>query len=470
MGGAGIRDGDAWDTANDSSRGGSSNRRLKVLVSAYACEPGQGSEPGVGWRLALELAQRHDVWVLTRANNQPVIEAALAGRARPTPQFLYYDLPRWASWWKSGGRGVQVYYYLWQLGSRAVAARAHRRIAFDVVHHLTFGRYWSPSGVARLGPPFVWGPLGGGETTPMPFRPGLGPRGGRYEALRDGARAVGERDPLVRRTAAAATITIASTRDTAERLRSIGCRDVRLLLQMGVDPAEADALREAPAATPAGNGTPGHGDAGVRTPTDAERDTSIGFATLGRLIPWKGVHLAVEAFARADAPGSTLTVIGDGPQLPDLRTLAARLGVADRVAFLGNLPRQEALRRLRGADVLVHPSLHDQAPAAIFEALALGKPVVALDIGGPGQQVGREVGFVVPARDPEQAVTDMAQAMTRLARDAELRNALAARAPGYVVERFAWSRKAEQLSALYLDAAARVAGAQVAPTPERSPA
>jgi hypothetical protein len=58
-------------------------RRLNVLLSAYACEPGRGSEPAVGWNTAVELASHHEVWVLTRANNRPQIEARLAGDPVP---------------------------------------------------------------------------------------------------------------------------------------------------------------------------------------------------------------------------------------------------------------------------------------------------------------------------------------------------------------------------------------------------
>ena len=50
---------------------------MKILVSAYACEPGKGSEPGAGWLWARAAARRHEVWVLTRANNREAIEAAL---------------------------------------------------------------------------------------------------------------------------------------------------------------------------------------------------------------------------------------------------------------------------------------------------------------------------------------------------------------------------------------------------------
>ena len=66
--------------------------------------------------------------------------------------------------------------------------------------------------------------------------------------------------------------------------------------------------------------------------------------------------------------------------------------------------------------MLVHPSLHDSGGWVCLEAMAAGKPVICLDLGGPGEQVTRETGFKIPALDPDQAVKDMARAMAVLAR------------------------------------------------------
>ena len=127
---------------------------MKILLSAYACEPGKGSEPGVGWHWALELAGLgHETWVLTRANNRPPIEAALAGRPPPAsnPRFLYYDLPAWARWWKKGRRGIHLYYLLWQWGAYRLARKVHARARFHIVHHVTFVSMHQPSFMGNLG-------------------------------------------------------------------------------------------------------------------------------------------------------------------------------------------------------------------------------------------------------------------------------------------------------------------------------
>ena len=201
--------------------------RLKVLLSAYACEPARGSEPGVGWNLAVHLARHHDVWVLTRTANREVIEAERARLGLSGLHVVYHDLPRWARFWKRGMRGIRLYYYLWQLTAIPLLRCLHRQVRFDVVQHVTFVKYWAPCALAFLkGVPLIWGPIGGGESAPRSFWGTLGVRGLLYEAVREGLRTLSEWDPLVRLTARRARVALAVTSETAQRIRRLGVRSV----------------------------------------------------------------------------------------------------------------------------------------------------------------------------------------------------------------------------------------------------
>ena len=73
---------------------------MKILLSAYACEPNLGSEPGVGWNWAIELTRLgNEVWVLTRESNRARVEGASGDyKQLEKLNFLYYDLPVWARW------------------------------------------------------------------------------------------------------------------------------------------------------------------------------------------------------------------------------------------------------------------------------------------------------------------------------------------------------------------------------------
>src|ERR1700692_1761816 len=111
----------------------------RILLSAYACEPGKGSEPEVGWMWATGLhAAGHEVWVITREANRAAIEGESRGQGRAGLHFVYYDLPPAARMWKRGGRGVHWYYALWQWGAYRTARRLMKRVRFDCVQHVTF--------------------------------------------------------------------------------------------------------------------------------------------------------------------------------------------------------------------------------------------------------------------------------------------------------------------------------------------
>jgi hypothetical protein len=95
-------------------------KRLNVLLSAYACEPNRGSEPGVGWEWATRLSKIHNVTVLTRRNNRRLIEDKLASSERfDGLQFIYLDLPDlFLLLKKIGILPVPMYYILWQIAAR----------------------------------------------------------------------------------------------------------------------------------------------------------------------------------------------------------------------------------------------------------------------------------------------------------------------------------------------------------------
>jgi glycosyltransferase involved in cell wall biosynthesis len=402
---------------------------LRVLLSAYACEPGKGSEPGVGWHWVREIARFHEVWAITRMNNRKAIESAMAVEPLPNVHWVYFDLPRWARFWKKGARGVRLYYFLWQFGAYFVGRKLLQRIDLELVHHLTLGTYWMPSFLSLLPVPFVWGPVGGGESAPRSFRDSFGFRGKLYELLRDVGRALGDINPLVRLTARRAVVALAKTKDTQERLEAFGSQRILVYSEVGLDADEIDRLNSLPSRQ--GNG--------------------FRLVSLGRLIHWKGFELGLNAFAQFHIQfrASDYWLIGDGPERKRLERLVQKLGVADCVHFWGSLPRAQALEKLAECDALVHPSLHDSGGWVCVEAMAAGRPVICLDLGGPAVQVTEETGIKVLAGSPQQVVRDLAAAMNQLAQDRVRCKRLGAAARKRVRECFCWDKKGEWLNLLY---------------------
>ena len=402
---------------------------MKVLVSAYACEPRKGSEPMVGWNWVKQIARFHDVWVVTRANNRRSIEKTLLNDPMPNVRWIYFDLPRWLRFWKKGHRGIYLYYYLWQIGAYFLLRRLHKEINFDLVHHTTFVNYWLPSFLYLLSIPFIWGPVGGGEDIPKAFYRSFSLKSRTFEHLRELARWRAKLDPFVRLINRRARIVLATTSQTAEKMKQLGAKNLQIMSQVALPGEEIGQM----------------GIAGLRT----RRPFRV--LSLGRLIHWKGFHLGLKAFAQfhRQFPESEYWLVGEGPEESRLKQLAGSLGVAKKVCFWGALPRHEALKKLSDCNVLVHPSLHESGGMACIEAMAARRPVLCLDIGGPALQVTAETGFKISAFSPEQVVKDLAEAMLTLAVNTHLCCRMGEAAGRRVKKCFDWDRKGEQMNEIY---------------------
>lgn len=408
---------------------------MKILLSAYSCEPGKGSERGVGWNVAREVAKYHEVWVLTRPDeSREAIEAELKRNPAPNIHFVYFTLPFWQDslrWGQSGA--MQLHYYLWQIQAYFVGRKLHREIGFDVAHHVTFVRYSSPSFISFLPIPFLWGPVGGGESAPLKFWADFTWKNKIYETLRWIWRAIGEFDPFALLTAKGSTIAYATTEETAQRLRSLGAYHIEKLSESGISHLEIEQLSQCP--FPVGS--------------------PVRFINIARLLHWKGIHLGLQAFAQANLPDAEYWILGEGPELERLQTLAIDLGIAHQVKFWGMLSREEVLVKLGQCIALIHPSLHDSGGWVPLEAMAAGRPVVCLDLGGPAELVTLEVGIKILAHTPEQAIADMSEAMIKLAENRDLCLQMGQQGQQRVKDYYSWEAKGKRFAQVYKSVAAK---------------
>ncbi|MEM1169043.1 MAG: glycosyltransferase family 4 protein [Cyanobacteria bacterium P01_H01_bin.35] len=405
---------------------------MKVLISSYACLPNVGSEPAVGWNMVQVLAKQHQVWVITREENRPTIEAELVKNPCPRTCFIYYDLPLWARWWYKEKRGLQLHYYLWQIGIYFMAKKLHSEIGFDVIHHVTYCRYWNPSFIALLPVPFIWGPVGGGESTPKALWKVYSFQEKIYEIVRNFARWVGEHDRFVKITAQSSTIAFASTEETAKKLRLLKAKQVKVLQQCGLQQKEIDFLQKLPPAP----------------------SSPIKFISIGRILHWKGFQLGFQAFALAKLDKAEYWVLGEGPYQNTLRQQAEKLGISSQVKFWGWLSRDETWQKLGECHVLVHPSMHESGGLVCLEAMAARRPVICLDLGGPGKMVTQETGFKIVPTNVDETVSNLANAMTVLARNSDLRMSMGKAGEERIQQTYNWSVKANFWINLYEEVAA----------------
>ena len=398
---------------------------MKILVTAYACEPGKGSEPEVGWQWVHQIARFHETWVITRANNRLLIEEGLKKEPNKNLHFVYIDLPAWASFWKKGNRGVHLYYQIWQILSGLQGRKLHREIAFDIVQHVTFVNDWIGSGASLVPVSFVWGPIGSHPFVSIKYKDFIGSReyitGLARLLLRLSAR---YRDPLYRRCVSKSERILVANRECIKRLPA-AARNKALIWAQNSASLNDLAIPK-------------------------KHDLPLNVISVGRLVGFKGFRLAIKAFASHLQlyPESRLTILGDGKQRHELEQLACALGIERSITFAGQVARSAVLSAMNSGKVFLFPSF-EGAGMVVIEAMAKGLPVVCLDFGGPGEYVTENCGIKVPLSEPVEVIKGLSNALSKLASNKELYERLSVGAIERVKENYLWDRVGDKLNSIY---------------------
>jgi glycosyltransferase involved in cell wall biosynthesis len=356
------------------------------------------------------------------------VERFLAEHPNPNLRFAWVSLSPHRDPWDPtrGERGIRLHYLLWQRAAFREASRLHARHQFDLVHHVSWNTLSAPPLLWHLPIPFIWGPVGGGQTAPSAFKHYFGPAW-RLERLRTARIRLIPFFPPLRRAVCHCALLLATNWETARVLAKAGARDVRLFLDIGVPPEYLPT-------------TPPH--------RPVRKGLTLFWA--GRFELRKALPLALEALRQVEDPSVRLKVAGDGPLRAEWLALAARLGLQARVDFLGQLPWEDMPAMFQQADAFLFTSLQDSSGTVVFEAMAYALPVLTLDHQGVGTFVPPEAGIKVPVTRPAETTAGLAQAICRLAISPQARQKMGEAAWNYA-KTHTWDRRAAQAGQWYTE-------------------
>jgi glycosyltransferase involved in cell wall biosynthesis len=188
----------------------------------------------------------------------------------------------------------------------------------------------------------------------------------------------------------------------------------------------------------------------------AKPDKFMHFVYSGRFIDWKGLQFLVPAFAKAvsQEPRCRLDLIGGGELEGEVRAMIEKYGLSERIRLHGWMSRAEAARVVREADVFVMPSLRECGGSALLEAMALGKPVITTNWGGPADYVDMTCGVLVNPSSKSAFVDGLAEAMVRLVRSPELCKSLGEGGRRRVrLDNLDWDSKADRVFSILAEVA-----------------
>lgn len=180
------------------------------------------------------------------------------------------------------------------------------------------------------------------------------------------------------------------------------------------------------------------------------------FVFMGRLVDWKAVDILLEAFQLVSKQcPAKLLIIGDGEhrkileQQAQLMRLLDQNGIESKVEFTGWMKQVDCAARLDEADILVLPSLLECGGAVVLEAMAMGKPVIATNWGGPADYLDEECGILVHPSSREALVRGFSEAMIKLALDPSLRSCMGESGRLKIEKQYNWSIKSEYMIQIY---------------------
>jgi glycosyltransferase involved in cell wall biosynthesis len=409
-----------------------SSHALKVLLVGHACGPGLGSEPGITWNWAWQLSSHHHVWVICHPVYRDNVERFLREHPNTKLHFVWVTLPRWKDPWNParGERGIRLHYLFWQHAAFWEASRLQQQHHFDLVHHVSWNTLSAPPLLWRLPIPFVWGPVGGGQTVPSMFLRYFGSSWGK-EVLRTLRVKFVPLWPALRRAVLHSALILATNRESAQVLEAAGAKSIRLFLDIGILP-----------------------DYLPRTPPSRRPADGLTLLWAGRLEPRKALQLALEALAQTQDGRLRLLVAGDGPQRRIWEAQTRRLGLQRQVQFLGWLPWDKMPDLFRQADAFLFTSLQDSSGSVVFEAMAHALPIITLDHQGVGEFVPSDAGIKVPVTTPGETAATLAQEICRLAASMETRVRMGEAAWAYARTQ-TWDRRAAQMSRWYHECLSR---------------
>jgi glycosyltransferase involved in cell wall biosynthesis len=368
---------------------------MKILVSAVACNPYQGSEAFFGWSAVSALAQDHELWVLTHERNRAdLTRAAKEGLVPAKVHFVYIGENK--PWHPNRMRArLQGWleYLQFSKAILSIARELHAREQFDVAHHITFTAWRVGSPLWQLDIPFIFGPICGDEEFPFKLFPILSTVGGAFELTRKVANLAGRHSPSVRQCLRGASHVFVITREGYDLASSIRGNDT------GVSQLSSGFYSKERA------------EGFARFAPKKNVNGTLQLYAAGNLGGQKCIALALRALAQVKARGVDFRyhLGANGPEIPHLRRLAIRLGLTREIIFGGPMKREDYQRTLGETHVYLLPSMRETVGLTMMEAMLAGCVPIVADTGGPSVTVTEACGYKIPVSTANRMAAAIAE-------------------------------------------------------------
>lgn len=366
--------------------------KKKILLSAFACHPQQGSEPGYGWNWATGLATRgYEEHCFTRIIAK---EAILEASQSMNITFHFIQLPfGLEKLFSKGTIGMYLYYLLWQYKASNLAKNLNKKINIDLIHHISWGSIQLGSFMYRVKRPIIFGPVGGGQFSPEAFQKYFGKSWHTEVRRKKVSDLLVKFNPAFKNTLKKSHTIIVANEDTKQLATKQGNNNLVILNDIAIKDSFFSINRQSKL-----------------------EGSGLNLLWIGRFMPRKGLQLVCETMYKLAACSNIkLTVVGDG--IEDVRDQFLAYQAEKQLTNIhwqGKVPFEKVIDFYKTHDAFFFTSLRDSGPSQLIEAMAYGLPVITINIHGQKEIVNEANGVKVDIDNPEAISDRLAKEIIKL--------------------------------------------------------
>lgn len=372
---------------------------LKVLINAYACSPGMGSEPGMAWNWVKNLAKFCELYIITEGEFREKIEAVVPTLEQGANMHFYYnpvsDKIR-KKCWNQGDWRFYKYYRQWQWKTYHMAKDICGKERIDVLHQLNMIGFREPGYLWKLskenGVPFVWGPIGGLKQFPTAYLKGAGLKMQLFMRLKNFLNIWQlKHEKRVDEALKTAKLLISSIPDSYRALKkykgleSIVIPETGCFLSDDISTARFD-------------------------------NEEFHIMWVGKFDFRKQLPLALQAVALAKNPKLKLDVYGSGSvgQVEMAKRMGEELEISQQAIWHGNQKNDVIMEAMRKAQLFFFTSVNEDTSTVVLEAVSNRLPVVCFNACGMSAVIDDSVGRKIALSHPSQSAHDFARILNKL--------------------------------------------------------
>ena len=369
---------------------------MKILINAYACSPGMGSEPGMAWNWVSNLARFCELYIITEGEFRDKIEEVVPTLEQGKNMHFYYNpvsekIRKMC--WNQGDWRFYKYYREWQWKTYLLSKDICQKEHIDILHQLNMIGFREPGYLWQLskenGVPFVWGPVDAKDKFPVAYLDGASIKTKFFMRLKNFLTGIQLRySKRVLLAARQSSVIFSASSNSQRSFKKYMNIDSPLLNETGCY------VQDNP----------------IVDKTDKE---TFDVLWVGKMDFRKQLALALQTVAKSENNKLRLHIMGGG-DAESYQSLAKSYGIADKCIWHGAVSHDEVQDIMQKSDIFLFTSVAEGTPHVVLEAISNNLPVVCFDTCGQGDAVNDKVGRKIPLSSPCQSVSDFAKLLNEL--------------------------------------------------------